>query len=178
MIKTIILTRHGETEKNKDDPERKLTSSGKRQMKVAAGLIKPLVQGKEMVIVSTQTDRARSSSNIVSKEIGCKIIYSNNLRVENIKLLQNPKDKNKNLTQLYFQNFDAGKLPASIPPPTEIVKRFQEIISNNQQLNILIFVGHSGALESFINYQTIFKSNIKLERELNYGEVVVLKRSK
>lgn len=178
MIKKIILIRHGESERDKTNPDRKITPRGIRQIQKAAYDIIPVVNGKKCEIISTATVRTVQSAKIISEKLG--IPYSKtspNLRVENINVLEKKYPKEKDITFLYFKIFEKGVLPQEIPSPKIVVKRFFKAFKGLADNEIAIVVGHSGALESFALYQDLFLSKTKLKRELKYGEFIVLTRN-
>lgn len=176
MTQKIILIRHGESQKNKEDPLRRLTVLGIKEIRQTAKRIQPLVENKKCRIVSTSTPRATESAQILSQELGIKFNNSfADLRVENIKELTT---KRNGLTWEYFQAFKEKRLPKQIPPPNVIAKRFLEAASKFKKQEILIFIGHSGALEAFALFQKKFEPTTKLKKELEYGEHIILEKCK
>lgn len=178
MLKTVILIRHGESEQKKDDPERKITPKGKRQIEDVIGGIEPLVKNKKCEIISTPTPRTVESAKIISVKLNLPFRKTfPKLRVENIKKITSKKQSSE-LTFAYFEKAEKGRLPNEVPAPTEIVNRFSQAISKVSKNEVLIVVGHSGALETFVNYQKLFKARKKLRKELSYGEFIVLERDR
>lgn len=175
LPETIILVRHGESEKDKTNLLRKLTTRGKNQILKTADKIKPLAKKGESEIITTTTPRAVESAKIISSNLAIPIKRNfGNLRVENIDKLGNSKDE---LSFVYFEKFRKGKLPQTIPSPNKVVKRFFAAI-NKTCSKILVIVGHSGALETFTVFQERFIPDRKISKELRYGEFIVLKRRK
>lgn len=175
MPDQIILIRHGESEKDKNNPLRQLTENGKKQIANAGAVLKNLMDTPDAEIISTTAPRAVQSAQILAQKLGVpfKKRFAN-LRVENIELISANPD---NLTFKYFSAFEAGVLPKRVPSPRAIVRRFLKAVDTSNA-RILIIVGHSGALESFANYQDLFSPDKRLKRELRYGEFVVLTRQK
>ncbi len=176
MLNTIILIRHGETEANKENPSRGLTSRGRKQVIKTAIAIQKSIVGP-CKIISTSTQRARESSRVISERLNIPIAAEfENLRVENIQEI-GTKRNYKDLTALYFHLFSESKLPKIIPTPLEMAKRFLLAISSLVENPFtIIVVGHSAALESFANYQTKYLPTQKIKGELKYGQFVILKK--
>ncbi len=178
-LQKIILIRHGESEKDKNKPLRGITPRGKYQMEKTAKNIHSLVRSKSCEIISTKTIRTKQSAEILSGVIQVPFqISGNNLRVENIKSLSININSKKDLTFHYFDKYRKALLPAKIPPPTTIAKRFLRVVKKFKKAEVLIIVGHSGALEAFALYQDVFKPQKQIQKELNYGEFIVLTRTK
>lgn len=180
MIKRIILIRHGETTADKNNPNRGLTKLGQKQVKeVADKLVKYL--GKQKVkIVTSNTVRAKMSAKIIAKKINQRpTVNRSSLRVKNIEKLKKLSiNSGSDLTSTYWQLFKENRLPPKVEKPTEIVKRFSFVIRKYFRWRILIIVGHAGALETFVKFQDQYKSKKKLEKELNYGQFIILDRKR
>lgn len=152
MTNKIIVIRHGETEADKTNPTRKLTPLGISQINMAAKKIEKEVKGKIALIVCNNTFRTIQSAQILSRNLGLKFIVAKaNLRIKVV---------------------DGKEVPSRI----NMARRFLWVVKKYNYANILIIVGNGGALESFINYQTIYKPSRKISRELKYAEFVILKR--
>lgn len=178
MVKTIILIRHGESEKDKNNPKRGLTSNGISQIKNTAKKLVSLIENKSCLIITTKTKRTRRSAAILSKILKIKVKQTQiGLRVDNFDVIEAKYPKTKNQTFMYFNDYDTNQLESSVPAPNVIANRFLKIAGKLEQ-DLIIFVGHGAALESFVKYQSVFISNKILEKELEYGEFIVLERSK
>lgn len=176
MLKRIILIRHGESQKDKQNPKRGLTKRGVKQIEDAAISIKKIMIGN-CKIITTDTNRTRQSSIILSKILDLDFETTElNLRVDNFDLIERENKNKSNLVFKYFKTFEDGKLNAKIATPVEILNRFIDLISN-YKCDTIIIVGHSGALESFIVYQDKFIPAMKFKKELEYGEFIVLNRN-
>lgn len=172
LPKTLILIRHAESEKNKNNPLRSLTSRGKLQAQKAATALSLLVSGS-VEIISTTTPRTMETGKILSKILTVPFDKTfENLRVENINELGNSSE---NLTLIYFKKYKENSLPKNLPTPSEIVRRFIKAISQIE-CDTLIIVGHSGALETFASFQKNYKFNGPISDELNYAEFLVLNK--
>ncbi len=170
MLKTIILVRHGETEKDKTNPERSLTARGVTQMVSCAKKLEPIINRKNAVIITTNTLRAQRSAQIISKELKIPVVaIFNDLRVENLDLLGEVPNK-----QLFEKYFEQKGLPKSIPTPKEMAERFMKAVQSQNPSEVVIVVGHGLALESFAYYQERLKSSLANLSELDYSEFIVL----
>lgn len=177
MIKIIILIRHGEPERDKSNPERKLTPMGQKQIKRAGERILSLVKNRKCIILTTPTVRTIQSAEIISKIL--KVPYQKaraDLRVENINKIEKSAEGKVDITFLYLKIFKERKLPKKIPSPKTIARRFFEQLKKIKNKDIVIIVGHSGALESFALNQKVYKPSKEITKELAYGEFVVLER--
>ncbi len=173
MPNKIILIRHGESEKDKNNPLRGLTEKGKKQIAETGVVLKKLAANQSVEIISSTTPRAVQTAEILAKALEAPFTKRFcNLRVENIEQISNDRE---NLTARYFEAFAKKILPSKVPSPRAMVRRFLDAVDVSSA-EIVIIAGHSGALEAFANYQTIFTSEKKLERELKYGEFIVLTR--
>ena len=169
MLKTIILVRHGETEKDKTNPERNLTARGVAQMISSAKKLKPIIKGINTVLITTNTLRAQRSAQIISEELNIPVVaIFNDLRVENLDQLGEIPDK-----ELFEKYFQQKNLPKSIPTPKEMAKRFIKAVQS-QNSEVVIVVGHGIALECYDFYQKQFKSSLPNLFELDYGNFIVL----
>lgn len=178
MVKQVIIIRHGETEKDKSNPERDLTPNGKQQIIKTSKEIRKFIQGSKIALITTNFKRSIHSGEIIKKELAIneKTIRYNDLIVENINSL-NP-EMNLDLTFSYFKSSNDGMLPSNIPTPQVVAQRFLDLIAATVGPELLIIVSHSGAIESFINYQNQYISNKRIKKELKYGEFVVLERQR
>lgn len=174
MIKTIILVRHGETEKDKNNPNRKITLNGKSQIKQTALEIQKLISGNG-IIVTTKTKRTRMSSKIIKNILDLKIKQTQiSLRVDNFDLIEKKYKNEKNIVFKYFEDFKKNNLNPKISSPIEIAGRFLRIIGGLEK-DFIIFVGHGGALESFALFQNAYKPIVPTTKDLGYGKFIVLK---
>lgn len=176
MVKNIVLIRHGESEKDKTNPQRGLTSRGKNQIKNASEKIKKIISGSSK-IVSTATVRTEQTAQIISGILGVNFeTTSINLRVDNFDLIEEEFGKVSDIVFKYFGKFENGKMDSRITSPVEILNRFNKLIKKFKCENLII-VGHSAALECFIEYQDRFIANTNFKKELEYGEFIVLSRN-
>lgn len=174
MPKTIIVIRHGESESDKNNPYRRLTPVGKSQIAESAKKIKELMGNSGGQIVTTQTTRTIQTATILSKILEFPVKETRiNLRVENFGIIEERYPKSKNLTFKYFEDFKNGKLDPTIPAPTQIAGNFLKVIGKFEN-ELIIIVSHGAALESFVLYQSTYKTNKVVNNELNYGEFIVL----
>lgn len=172
MITQVVIIRHGQSEKDKRNPNRGITEVGKSQIKSAAQALKVLAKGKRVVLIASNTPRAQQSAGILSKALTADILTFPKLRVENLDLLSEDPDK---LFNLYFKSFEEGELPKAVLSPKEMAGEFLNIIGGIKGYDMGIIVGHSVALEAFANYQQIFLPGEKVD-ELGYGEFFILKK--
>lgn len=88
--KIIYFVRHGETENNakgiRQGPEGHLSAKGREQALATAKRF-PKHKGRPQVIISSPYERTRETAEIIAKELGMKVKYSN-LLVER----RNPKE--------------------------------------------------------------------------------------
>lgn len=176
MINKIILIRHGESEKDKTNPNRNITTKGIKQIRLSSIKIKRVIKNENSLIICSNTLRTKNSGQIISEKLGLDLVVSkSNLRVQNIQLLERKK---RVLLLDYFESFQKGTLPKSIPSPIKVANRFLMLVKKYSKYESLIIVGNSGGLESFITYQKKFIPDSPFKRELKYGEFVVLKRKK
>lgn len=176
MIKNIILVRHGETTQDKEDPERGLTARGKAQMINVARILSKVIDGKKSVIVCTSTKRSIQSAFILADDLAIPLIKSKRqLRVKNIK--QIIPVKKISLTSYYLELYRKGKLPKFVTTPGKIVENFFHEMKNlNKSYETIIFVGHSGGLESILNFQSKYNVVGEYLSEFNYGDFVEMVR--
>lgn len=176
MPNKIILLRHGESEKDKENPLRGLTEKGKKQIAETGTVLKKLTSNQSVEIISSTTPRAVQTAEIIAKALEAPFTKRFcNLRIENIEQVSGDQE---NLTARYFEAFAKRKaLPSKVPSPRAMVRRFLDAVDTSNA-EVVIIAGHSGALEAFAGFQTIFTSEKKLERELKYGEFIVLAREK
>ena len=175
MPNKIIIIRHGESEKDKSNPLRGLTEKGKKQIAETGVVLKKLAANQSVEIISSTTPRAVQTAEIFAKALEAPFTKRFcNLRVENIEQVSRNQE---NLTAKYFEAFAKKALPFKVPSPRAMVRRFLDAVGASNA-EIVIIAGHSGALEAFAAFQTIFTSEKKLERELKYGEFIVLTREK
>lgn len=176
--KLLILIRHGETEKDKTNPNRKLTKNGKKQVKSTCKKLKPHLKNLKGIVITSDRLRALETANIVSKEFGIKIVKEiSNSSVENITILENEKPIDLDLTFYYFKNYIDGKLPKAIPSPKTISRRIMRVIGKFVNPGFIIVIGHGIALESLAVFQNKYKLVGKLNKELEYGDYLILKSS-
>lgn len=177
MLKNIILVRHGETEKNKNNPNRKLTKKGVQQMKETANKVNLLVKNSNSIILCSSTKRAIESAKILSKILEVPYRHEKtSLRVENIKILEEKYQQKTNVTFLYFKCFENAELPEEISSPVVVAQRFLKVVKKVKIKNQIIIVGHGSALETFALFQNEFIPNKRIRKELKYGEFVVLEK--
>lgn len=175
MPNKIILIRHGESEKDKENPLRQLTENGKRQIAEAGAVLKKLIGTGSAEIIASTTPRAVQSASLLSKILNIRFEKKfSNLRIENIEQVSKDRD---NLTFKYSEAFKKKTLPFKVPSPRAMVRRFLDAVATSDSDTVII-VGHSGALEAFANYQQIFLPEKKLEGELKYGEFIVLTKQR
>lgn len=179
MIKTIIILRHGETTKDKNNPQRGLTKLGKKQMEVAGLKIKKIVGSQKAVVITANTKRARQSAIILVKCLKIPLSKKRpNLRITNIEKLKKfsimyPK---ASLTQIYFKLFKTKKLPDFVEKPDIIVSRFIKVINLMKFFSIVIIVSHAGAIEAFVKFQNKYKVKKIINNEITYGKFIILER--
>lgn len=178
MLKNIILIRHGQSQKDKSNSQRKLTSVGVEQILNTAKRIchhSPQINDS-LEIFTSNTTRTIMSADILAKYFMIDEVKTNtNVRVENIDLLETMTDED--ITARYFNLFEDSQLPKTITPPTIIAAMFIETVSGvKQNTENLIIVGHGSALEAFAYYQDVFKPPVPFSKELRYGDWLWLKR--
>ncbi len=178
MLETIVLIRHGESQKDKSNPDRKLTIKGRKQVASAAKAIASIADNGKIKIICTNTTRTTESAQIFSKimKLNFETIQVN-LRVKNIEKLKT--GNTEDLTFKYFKMFDKNNLPEEVTSPILLARRFLRItLRFNNFYKTLILVGHAGGLESIANYQKVFLPSQPIKKELGYGEFIVLKKNK
>src|SRR3989344_6614127 len=122
MLNKIILIRHGESEKDKNNPLRGLTEKGKKKIAETGVVLKKLAAKQSVEIISSTTPRAVQTAEILAKVLNVPFTKRFcNLRVENIEQVSQDPD---NLTFRYFAAFDKKSLPSKVPSPRAIVRRF------------------------------------------------------
>jgi broad specificity phosphatase PhoE len=178
MLKDIILVRHGQSQKDKSNPQRKLTSTGAKQILNTSKEIYNLFPSVKvsLEIFTSNTTRTIMSANILANyfKIG-EVKTSANIRVKNIDLLETVTDED--ITVKYFSLFENNQLSKTITPPPIVAARFLKVVTKiNESTENIIIVGHGTALEAFAYYQDIFIPAIHFSKELGYGDWLWLKR--
>lgn len=178
MVDTVIVIRHGETLKDKNNPKRNLTKRGVRMLEKKAEELKRFVNIGASEIVCTPTVRTRISARILGSKLNIPVREKEyNLRVDNLDRLN--LEKIDNVTEFYFQASKDTKLPRKVPSPKTVARRFlQAIMESDFSTETLIIVSHSVALESFVKYQSTYAPKNLPDGELKYGEFIVLNKVK
>lgn len=175
MTNKVFVIRHGESEKNKLDPKRGLTLRGKRQMRLLGKRLLAELDERKILIVTTDQYRTTESVKFFIGPRKVKVKINPDLRVANLGELTTNKPPDLDLTFYYFSLFETNSLPITIQSPKKVANRFLKEVDKNYET--IIFIGHSGAIESFVNYQKVYIPAKKLNQELKYAEVVELNGS-
>jgi len=178
MIKNIILIRHGQSQRDKSDPKRKLTQTGAKQIFSTAKEVHhyfPQISNS-LEIFTSNTTRTIMSADILAKYfIVSEVKIITCIRVENIDLIETMT--NGDVTAEYFDLYKSDQLPKMVSPPALIAAKFTEVVSkSSQSTENLIIVGHGCALEAFAYYQEIFEPAFPFSKELGYGDWLWLRR--
>lgn len=169
-MKQVILIRHGETEKDKSNPSRGLTSKGVKQILDSALHIGPLLKGS-VAIICSKTPRARQTADIIAKQLQIENVSVHDLRIQGAKNIEETIMKNNStsrpakvyLTQI--KNYEKYQVES----PAELSKRWTQILTKTLVQTVIV-VGHEASLEAFLYNQktyTLIKKNFR--KYFNYG---------
>ena len=131
-MKKLILIRHGNTPQKVRTPQRGLTKVGvKRIVSISRIIRKELDDIESCLIISTPTDRAIQTANILASELGIKTQEIENLRIKNLgnlaKDLDWIKSERGNLCDYYWNRSDFDQL--RVESPDAFVKRVESILT-------------------------------------------------
>lgn len=178
MVKTVVVIRHGETTANKTDPKRGLTDLGAKKTNAQAEKIKAIIGTRKTEIVCTKTTRSIESAEILSSILDSPIRAKKyDLRVDRLYLLESSGDEL--ILEKYINATNGNKLPAKVPSPKTVARRFLgAIVESEPEVEVLVVVSHSIAIEAFLRYQSVYSSDKKtINSQLDYSDFVVLERS-
>ncbi len=180
MIQRIVLIRHGQTEKDKTNPNRKLTEIGRNQIIETCKIISKKVPGirKNLEIFSSNTNRTIESAMLIRQFFGLKSITKfSNMRVLNIDSWITNSACERDVTARYFDSYLSYNLPNEVSTPKFVAESFLENLNKvrNQTKNVII-IGHGSALESFAFFQTRYKPSTRFVKELDYGDWLLLRK--
>ncbi|MFQ5493284.1 MAG: histidine phosphatase family protein [Candidatus Dojkabacteria bacterium] len=179
-MKKLILVRHGETQRDKRNPDRKLTSQGIEQTRDLSRRLVQYINGK-IRILHTPSLRAAQTAEIIAKQLaGYDIkpkLSTIKARVRNIDAMGTEIRKGK----------EAGTKPAetylhkhsrfpSVETPQQFVARIESAIKSIIEETVLI-VSHEGSLEALFYSTTVFETKYKnFDRYFSYSDFAVLHR--
>jgi len=160
--KIIYFVRHGETENNAKDvrqgPEGHLTERGRAQALATAKRF-PKEKGRPQIIIASPYERTRETAEILSKELGLKIKYSD-LLVER----RNPSEivghwsgepKVRQIVDQIDKSYHADDLRVSDEENfTDLKKRAKKLLSfiKRRRQERIIMVTHKIFLKMVISY--------------------------
>jgi broad specificity phosphatase PhoE len=161
-MKRLILIRHGQTQKGKNEPERTLTIEGEDAIAEAAFAMRKYILGS-VAILHSPTLRTRQSANIIGEVIGCEDIQKADLRVNGVELVAARANASKIFgipeAAIYMQKVQSLNLEIETPEQTYL--RFKEIF-NSINAQTIIAVSHEPAIRIFLDrvqgLNIIFKS--------------------
>lgn len=176
-MKRLILIRHGQTQKGKNDPERTLTLEGEDSITEAAERLRPYLIG-EVVILHSPTLRTRQSAIIIAEVLGCEDIRTAGLRMIGPEYIASRANSSELLgipaAAVYMQKMHAQH--DQIEASEQLVTRFNEIFSSYQEDSV-IAVSHEPAIMCFLNavkdFSVLYKS---FEQDLYYADFIVLEK--
>lgn len=173
-MEKIILVRHGETQKNKNNPDRVLTQNGFDQIRECARQIRKIIHEDSCVIFSAKNLRSVQSALILSEEIGVHI--SPNFLHLSLGMISKLGDTEEERFMRYQILADDGLLPEGISSPERILEKFSRYISKVNK-RVIIFVGNGGILDVLLRYKTGFKISKNIIKTIfDYGEYTVLEK--
>ena len=160
--KIIYFVRHGETENNAKDvrqgPEGHLTERGRAQALATAKRF-PKEKGRPQIIIASPYERTRETAEILSKELGLKIKYSD-LLVER----RNPSEivghwsgepKVRQIVDQIDKSYHADDLRVSDEENfTDLKKRAKKLLSfiKRRRQERIIMITHKIFLKMVISY--------------------------
>ena len=164
-MKRLILVRHGQTTKDKTNPDRGLSPRGIIQVKALSQRLQSLVI-PPTIILHSPTHRAQQTASIIAKTFHANTKPAD-LRLKNIDLLQlkgmQPAPAYLNLNQY-----------GNIESPPELVNRWLKIFNSINHTTV-IAISHEASLEAFFYHQTRFKLEHKSFRKFfNYTDFASL----
>lgn len=176
-MKRLILIRHGQTQKGKNEPERTLTLEGEDRIAEAADKLYPYILGP-VIILYSPTLRTRQSAIIIGEVLDCENIWSADLRMIGPELIASRANAGSLLgipaAAVYMQKMHDQ--PVQIETPEQLVNRFNEIF-NSYAEDTVIAVSHEPALNTFIKsikgFNTVFKS---FDRSFDYADFIILEK--
>lgn len=146
-MKRLILVRHGQTTKDKTNPDRGLSSRGIIQVKLLSQHLQPLVI-QPAIILYSQTHRAQQTAFIIARRLHINT-KPTDLRLKNIHLLQ-PKGIRPAQAYLGLNKY------RDIESPQELVDRWLKIF-NSVNHSTVIAISHEVSLEAFFYHQAVFR---------------------
>lgn len=168
---TLILIRHGETERNKSSPLRELTSKGKNAIKQVAHELQTYTSSS-VNIFCTNTVRTKQTAQLLKTVLRNARIIIGPFRIIGIDHLKKEITEAKNPYNAYMHCIHLKA--RAVETPQELVKRWlTQIATTNHETNII--VSHEISLEAFFYSQTQFQ--VKYQSFLqffNYGDYAVL----
>ena len=156
-MKTLIILRHGKTDKNKSKHNRRLTADGQLQVFNLACKLKNYCS-KPTHIYCSPTVRAKETALIISKIVASTKIIMAECRVLGIDTIKNTIEANerRGITPIetYFdlQNYES----IGVESPEALVSRWLKLFESCDAETIII-VSHEVTLEAFFYYQTFFQ---------------------
>lgn len=176
--KILILMRHGETTKYKDDPNRGLTDSGEKAVIGNSSNIQRYIKGN-VVILHSDTERAKQTA------LALKSVFQDvkpELKTFDTKPLggssiKNRVDENRGRgiraarTYLELGNWEAQ----GVETPKEVARRWEQKINALKGLyNAIFLIGHEGSLEAYMRFTKKKIINKSFDTYFEYGDWAVL----
>jgi broad specificity phosphatase PhoE len=182
-LRKLILIRHGNTPKNNRTPQRGLTKEGVKRIMETSKMLRKEVSGmKSCLILSTPTNRAILTADILTSELKISQRGLENLRINNLsklaKSLDDVKLRRGNLSNYYWaiSNYEEVGVESTI----EFAKRVEVIISGyfEKGFECIILVTHEISLETIVRYSEMYSLMWKsYEDTSDYGDFAVMELS-
>lgn len=179
-MKKLILIRHGNTPKSNRTPERGLTMTGVKRIKETSKNIREeVVETKHCLIISTPTNRAIQTADIIASELGITHREIDNVRILNLgnlsEILDSIKLKGGSLCEYYWgiNNYDK----VCVESPIKFTNRVGLILSSyfGQGYECIIVVTHEISLETIVEYSDNYTLKRKsYEGMSGYGDFAIL----
>jgi len=179
-VKKLILIRHGNTPKSNRTPERGLTKTGVKRIKETSNNIREeVVEAKHCLIISTPTNRAIQTADIIASKLGITHREIDNVRILNLgnlsEILDRIKLKRESLCEYYWgiNNYDK----VGVESPVIFSKRVESILSSyfGQGYECIIVVTHEISLETFVEYSDEYVLKRKsYVASTDYGDFAIM----
>lgn len=179
-MKKLILIRHGNTPKRNRTAQRGITKTGvKKIIETTKKIREELVEVKHCLIISTPTNRAIQTADIIASELGITHREIDNVRILNLGNLSENLDRIKlksgNLCEYYWGINNYNEV--GVESPLKFSKRVELLLSSyfGQGYECIIVVTHEISLETIVEYSDNYTLKRKsYEGMSGYGDFAIL----